>query len=298
MYQSCSTHVTVSQISLLPQSDEDPTQWAKELRPFAYAYLEHRIYEQVGPHPCLAECLGINDENALVLCRMRNGSIQNYLLKNPRPNFATRAQWVVEIAHGMGHLHAAGVLWNDCSIFNTLVSDDGAQCTRPHLRLWKRGHLAGSGVPANRRARLAPPPYAVPLSHAFESGNAWAPDLFALAGVAVFLLSWQHPCAAVPGLNGWTSEEEYFKRINAHERGEFDQLDPKRFGEHFAQVVERGFRLKHADAQEFARELEDALTHWKEAFSRGELPDPDTMIPEILANATDATVVVTDSQPF
>ncbi|KAJ7791997.1 hypothetical protein B0H14DRAFT_2224429, partial [Mycena olivaceomarginata] len=87
---------------------------------------EHRIYEQVGPHPCLAECLGINEDNILVLRRMRNGSIQNCVLKNPRPDFATRAQWVVEIAHGMGHLHAAGVLWNDCSIFNTLVSDDGA----------------------------------------------------------------------------------------------------------------------------------------------------------------------------
>jgi hypothetical protein len=83
----------------------------------------------------------------------------------------------------------------------------------------------------------------------------------------MFLLSWQHPCAVVSGLNGWTSNDEYLERIDAHDRGEFDQLDPARFGEHFAQVVERGFRLKHTDAQEFARELEDALEHWKKAFS-------------------------------
>ncbi|KAJ7698262.1 hypothetical protein B0H17DRAFT_1196853 [Mycena rosella] len=179
------------------------------------------IYEQVGPHPCLAQSFGINDENALILRRMRNGSIPNYLLKIP-----VLTQWVVDIAH--------------------------------------------------------------------------TPELFALAGVVMFLLSWQHPCAAVPGLNGWTSDEEYLKRIDAHERGEFDQLNPARFGEHFAQVVERGFRLEHTDAQEFARELMDAFKHWKEAFSRGKLPDPDTMVPEIPADATDATVadVVADSQPF
>ncbi|KAJ7445123.1 hypothetical protein FB451DRAFT_1433709 [Mycena latifolia] len=264
-------------ISLLPRSrDEDPTQWVKELRPFAYAYLEHRIYEQVGPHPCLAECLGINDENALVLRRMRNGSIQNYLLKNARPDFATRAQWVVEIAHVIGHLHAAGVLWNDCSIFNTLVSDDVAY----------------------PRIDVTPPPYAVPLSHAFASGNAWAPDLFALAGVVVFLLSWQHPCAAVPGLNGWTSDEEYLERIDAHERGEFDQLDPARFGDHFGQVVERGFGSTIRTRKSLL-----ASSRMPSSTGRrrsGELPDPDTMIPEIPADATDATVadVMTDSHPF
>ncbi|KAJ7182092.1 hypothetical protein C8R46DRAFT_1344721 [Mycena filopes] len=282
--------------SLLPRSrDDDLTQWTKELHPFAYAYLEHRIYEQVGPHPCLAECLGINDENALVLRRMRNGSIQNYLLQNPRPAFATRAQWVVDIGHGMGHLNAAGVLWNDCSIFNALVSDDGA-----HALICDFGSAIIWPAAACPRIDVTPPPYAVPLSHAFASVNAWAPDLFALAGVAMFLLSWQHPCAAVPGLDGWPSGEEYHKRIDAHERGEFDQLDPARFGEHFARVVERGFRLEHTDAQEFACELEDALKHWKGAFNRGELPDPDTMIPELPADAKDATVadVVTDSQPF
>ncbi|KAJ7766618.1 kinase-like domain-containing protein [Mycena metata] len=268
-------------ISLLPQSQDEPG-WAKELRPFAYAYLEHRIYEQVGPHPCLAKCLGINDENALVLRRMANGSIQNYLLTHPRPDFATRAQWVVEIAHGMGHLHGAGVLWNDCSIFNTLVSDDGA-----HALICDFGSAVIWPAVACPRIDVAPPPYAVPLSHAFGSGNPWAPDLFALAGVALFLLSWQHPCAAVPGLDGWGNEEEYMERIAAHERSEFDKLDPKRFGEHFAQVVDRGFWLKHADGQQFARELEDALKHWKEAFSRGDLPDPDTMIREIPANVPD-----------
>ncbi|KAJ7143568.1 hypothetical protein C8R43DRAFT_1014569 [Mycena crocata] len=247
-------------ISRLSQTkDEKPTQWAKELRPFAYAYLEHRIYEQIGPHPCLAECLGINDENALVLRRLRNGSIQNYLVENPRPNFTTRTQWVVDIAHGMGHLHAAGVLWNDCSIFNALVSDDGA-----HALICDFGSAIIWPAVACPRIDVAPPPYAIPLKHAFAR---WAPDLFALAGVAMFLLSWQHPCAAVPGLNGWRSEDEYLERTDSHDRGQFDKLDPKRFGEGFAQVVERGFRIEHADAQEFARELEDALNRWKEAFS-------------------------------
>ncbi|KAJ7917123.1 kinase-like domain-containing protein [Mycena leptocephala] len=261
--------------------DDETTQWAKELRAFAYTYLEYRIYEEVGPHPCLAQCLGINDENALVLRRMRNGSIQNYLLQNPRPDFATRAQWVVDIAHGMAHLHAAGVLWNDCSIFNALVSDDGA-----HALICDFGSAIIWPALACPRIDVSPPP-----------GNVWAPDLFALAGVVMFLLSWQHPCAVVSGLNGWTSNDEYLERIDAHDRGEFDQLDPARFGEHFAQVVERGFRLKHTDAQEFARELEDALEHWKKAFSLGELPDPDAMIPEIPADATVANVL-DDSQPF
>ncbi|KAF7367553.1 Tyrosine-protein kinase receptor Tie-1-like isoform X2 [Mycena sanguinolenta] len=287
----------IPRLSPWTEDEDHPTQWTKDLRPFAYAFLEYRIYQQVGPHPCLVECLGINEENALVLRRMRNGSIQTYLLENPRPDFATRAQWVVDIAHGMGHLHASGVLWNDCSIFNALVSDDGA-----HALICDFGSAIIWPPVACPRIDVALPPYAVPLSHAFASGNPWAPDLFSLAGVALFLLSWQHPCAAVPGLNGWPNEEEYLERIKAHERGEFDQLDPTRFGEHFVRVVERGFRLKYTDAQEFARECEDALKHWKDAFSRGELPDPDTMIPDIPADTPAATAaiadVVTDPQPF
>ncbi|KAJ7094054.1 hypothetical protein B0H15DRAFT_831759 [Mycena belliarum] len=222
---------------------------------------------------------------------MPHGSIQNYLATHARPAFPTRARWVLDIARGAGHLHAAGVLWNDCSIFNALLADDGA-----HARICDFGKAVIWPAVACPRVGVAPPPYAVPLGHAHTSGNAWAPDLFALAGVAMFLLAWRHPCAAVAGLNGWTSEGEYMERCEAHERGEFDALDPARFGEHLARVVARGFRLEHADAREFASEFEDALARWEEAFGRGELPDPDTLIPEIaVADAAGPAVCATDS---
>ncbi|KAJ6471186.1 kinase-like domain-containing protein, partial [Mycena vulgaris] len=81
--------------------------------------------QAINPYPRILAYHGFADydDKYLELQYHPNGDLWTYLLEI-QPPLATRADWALEIAEGLAHIHSKGVIWADAHFRNILVTED------------------------------------------------------------------------------------------------------------------------------------------------------------------------------
>ncbi|KAI1410007.1 kinase-like protein [Hypoxylon sp. FL1857] len=92
--------------------------------------VEKRIYERLGPHPCITMLLGTH-EDMLILERLQYPLRQRLLnlrkyQQRPAPRDAVR--WALQIAEALQHIHSHGVKQVDIGTYNVMLDwEDNAK---------------------------------------------------------------------------------------------------------------------------------------------------------------------------
>jgi serine/threonine protein kinase len=87
---------------------------------------EAAIYEALGSHPCILECIGVElmpdgeEAWALRLERAPHGNLREYIGKNEPPTMTRRLQVAIDFTEALQYI---GVIWGDVSPRNVLVFD-------------------------------------------------------------------------------------------------------------------------------------------------------------------------------
>jgi len=88
---------------------------------------EFDVLRHLGPHPNIVKLLG-EEANVLVLELAIHGSLYTVLTGGSAVSMAQKAAWVKDIACGLQHIHACGVVHGDIKCENVLI--DGGMRAR------------------------------------------------------------------------------------------------------------------------------------------------------------------------
>ena len=84
---------------------------------------EQAIYERLDGVPGIAKYFGAT-RNGLVLEYYKNGSLEDYMEKNPPPEWSQKREWRLQIMDIYAACHAKRVLVYDVALRNLLLADD------------------------------------------------------------------------------------------------------------------------------------------------------------------------------
>jgi serine/threonine protein kinase len=232
-------------------STPQPSIWRKE-----GLLSEERIYTLLGQHPRILAYLGHDPITCeLLLQHLQNGDLHGYLSYHPTVSYKTRIGWAIEIVEGITHLHSNNIVWHDTHLGNVLVTDD------LHVVLCDFGSSLINPPVLQRFEVEPPPPYVCPSG--YYGFTEKRQDIFGF-GVILFTLLSQR----FPHCSGFSPDfDELCASADLHETMEFDALSEISHP-HFAQIVEKCFRIRYQSASELLADLEKAHSSWIKDIER------------------------------
>ncbi|RMD42122.1 hypothetical protein DV735_g3001, partial [Chaetothyriales sp. CBS 134920] len=83
------------------------------------------IYQALGQHPCIAQCLSIGEMDHVDIKYYPNGDLETYLRQHrDRVTRWQRAKWFEQIIEGVDFIHGHGVIHSDLALRQYLVDDN------------------------------------------------------------------------------------------------------------------------------------------------------------------------------
>jgi hypothetical protein len=154
---------------------------------------EGEAQARVDAHPNVVRVHALGEERGtlyLVQDLVEGGSLGERLREGPLPP-AEAANLVRQLAEGMAHVHAQGVLHRDLKPDNVLLDPDGI----PKLVDFGLAHLAGQGTLTKTGSLLGTPSYMAP-EQALGQGADQRSDVYGLGAVLYHCLTGRPPFAA------------------------------------------------------------------------------------------------------
>ncbi|RMY46208.1 hypothetical protein D0865_09427 [Hortaea werneckii] len=84
---------------------------------------EKKVYESLHGAPGIAECVECTS-NGILLKHYSNGTLSEYIARNPRPSMSWRWKWILQATKAIAGCHEREILVSDVALRNFLLADD------------------------------------------------------------------------------------------------------------------------------------------------------------------------------
>jgi serine/threonine protein kinase len=217
--------------------------------------VESSVYETLGSHPRILPYLGVDARANILLLRLNNGDLWNYLAAHKNIPLNARITWAVEIAQGLAHLHAKQVVWADAHLRNILLTDDF------HVVLCDFRFSILKPLFFHSFSTRPPPVFMCPPGYYGKPPTRI--DIFGFAIILYVLLENRFPfCRDLT-----PSMEEQVAAYENHCVEVFDTLTDSSLNSCFGRVVAECFAASYTSGEDLVKAVEGAYESWSREVS-------------------------------